>query len=50
MKHRLNHVPLSFEDFIPVACGEQVALYPGQRVTDVQSSGVQQFEQYHLFN
>jgi len=28
VKRRLNHVPLSFEHFIPVACGEQVALYP----------------------
>lgn len=28
VKRTLNHVLLSFEHFIPVACSEQVALYP----------------------
>lgn len=51
VKHRLNHVPLSFEHFIPVACGEQVALYP--RTASNWCSEVwntERLEQYWLLN
>lgn len=51
VKHRLNHVPLSFEHFIPVACGEQVALYP--RTASNWCSefwNAERLEQYWLLN
>lgn len=51
VKRRLNHVPLPFEHFIPVACGEQVALYP--RTASNWSSELwhtERLEQYWLLN
>lgn len=43
VKCSLNHVPLSFEHLIPVACAEQVAVYPrtaSDRCSELRSAAV----------